>query len=188
MNRHISWRHAIPILSVTTLCAVLALRTVPAVRASDGVVASASGGGHYNFVPIGGLAQFAFTAEAHDDGSASGEFHHTAMLNGQSIDFHAQVTCLSVDTADGRAWIGGVITQNRSESPDFQQAIHQPGQDIWFRVLDSGEGHNAAADRTTFVGFRGSGGIDTSAQYCAARIWPAGNARTWEVTGNVQVK
>src|ERR1051326_1279459 len=172
MNRNIFWRRRVAIVIPAAICIALAARNVPAVRASDGVVARASGGGHYDFIPIGGPVQFAFSAVAHDDGSASGDFHHSAILDGQSIDFHARVTCLSVDTTDGRAWIGGVITENRSESPDFQQAIHQPGQDIWFRVLDSGEGHNAEADRTTFVGFKGGGGIDTSAQYCAARIWP----------------
>ena len=57
-----------------------------------------------------------------------------------------------------------------------------------FRVLDSGEGKNASPDRTTFVGFKGGGGINTSPEYCAARIWPAGDARTWAVTGNVQVR
>ena len=188
MNRNILSRQGIAIAIAAAICVALAARSIPAVRASDGIIARASGGGHYDFVPVGGPAQFAFSAVAHDDGSASGEFHHTATLNGQSIDFHAQVTCLSVDAANGRAWIGGVITENRSESPDFQQDIHQPGQDIWFRVLDSGQGHNAAADRTTFTGFKGGGGIDTSAQYCAARIWPDGNARTWQVTGNVQVE
>jgi hypothetical protein len=110
------------------------------------------------------------------------------MLDGQTIDFHASVTCLSVDLENGRAWIGGVITQNNSTDPDFQGDIYQPGQDIWFRVLDSGNGQNAPGDRTTFVGFKGSAGFDTSAAYCAGRPWPADNARTWEVTGNVQVK
>lgn len=188
MNRNISRRAGIAIAVPAAICIGLATRSIPAVRAGDGVTARASGGGHYDFVPTGGPAQFAFSAVAHDDGRASGEFHHTAMLNDLSIDFHGEVTCLSFDTANGRAWIGGVITENRSESPDYQQAINQPGQDIWFRVLDAGEGNNREPGRTTFVGFKGSGGIDTSAQYCAARIWPDGNARTWQVTGNVQVQ
>jgi hypothetical protein len=175
---------AVAIPAALCLVAVTRSRSV----AASGVTAQASGGGHYDFIPIGGPAQFSFTAVAHADGSASGEFHHSAILNGQTIDFHAEVTCMSVDLDNGRAWIGGVVTQNNSTDPDYQQDIYQPGQDIWFRVLDSGQGSNAPADRITFTGFKGGGGIDTSAQYCAARIWPDGNARTWEVTGNIQVR
>jgi hypothetical protein len=58
---------------------------------------------------------------------------------------------------------------------------------VWFRVLDGGEGHGAI-DRTTFLGFEGGGGTITSAEYCAARIWPVANARTHAVIqGNIQV-
>ena len=177
---------AVALAIPAALCIVAVTRSRSV--AASGVTAQASGGGHYDFIPIGGPAQFSFTAVAHADGSASGEFHHTAVVDGLTIDFHAAVTCMAVDLDHGRAWIGGVVTQNDSTDPDFQQDIHQPGQDIWFRVLDSGEGSNAPADRTTFTGFKGGGGIQTSAQYCAARIWPDGNARTWEVTGNVQVR
>jgi hypothetical protein len=95
------------------------------------------------------------------------------------------VTCLAVDAELGRAWVGGVITQNRSTNPAFTGSIHQVGHDIWFRVLDNGQGQDPA-DRTSFVGFEGI--IPTSEAYCEMRIWPDGNARTWPVTqGNIQV-
>ena len=57
------------------------------------------------------------------------------------------------------------------------------GRDIRFRVLDEPGG-----DRSTFVGFEGSAGFMTSAEYCAGQPWPAGNARTWPVvSGGITV-
>lgn len=186
MSRHRASRAAAAVAGTVAVLglalSVLAGRAV----ADRGVDSHASGGGHYllsGTVPV----QFAFSANAKEGGAASGRFHHKADSVG--VEFHGEVTCLAVDAATGRAWIGGVVTQNNSTNPAFQQAIHEPGRDIWFRVLDSGEGRHADDDRTTFVGFEGSAGLPTSAAYCAARPWPDGNARTWPVTsGNVQVK
>jgi hypothetical protein len=94
-----------------------------------------------------------------------------------------------MDPINRRAWIGGVITENLSEHPSFQTARHQPGHDIWFRVLDTGEGADAPPDRTTFTGFEGDLEIPTSAAYCAMQPWAEGDARTWPVTGgNIQVR
>jgi hypothetical protein len=151
----------------------------------DGL-AAATGGGHY---ALPGLdVQFAVSAVLHGDGRATGQFHHQADEgDGLFIDVSGEVTCLAVDPVNHRAWIGGVITRNTSTDPDLLMDIHQPGHDIWFRVLDAGEGAGAT-DRTTFTGFEGGGGIPTSAAYCAARLWPADNARTWPVTGNVSVR
>ena len=146
---------------------------------------AATGGGHYL---IGGAldVQFGFAAIEHADGHFSGAFHHTTDDGLGSVDFDARVTCLAVDEELGRAWIGGVIVANRSTSPDFQAEIHQPGHDIWFRVLDGGKGRNNQESRTTFVGFEGA--IPSSAAYCESRPWPADNARTWPVTnGTVTV-
>jgi hypothetical protein len=146
--------------------------------------AKATGGGHY-FLQNAFDVQFAFVAVQQSDGQFSGVFHHSLEDSTGTIDFDARVTCMAVDKDFGRAWIGGVIVSNKSTSPGFQTDIHQPGHDIWFRVLDGGEGDNTE-DRTTFVGFEGV--IPSSAVYCATRPWPDGNARTWPVTqGNVQV-
>ena len=147
--------------------------------------ATATGGGHYL---IGGTVdvQFGFAAVQHADGQFSGVFHHTTDDGLGSVDFDGRVTCLAVDEELGRAWIGGAIIANRSTSPDFQAEIHQPGHDIWFRVLDGGEGQDNPESRTTFVGFEGA--IPSSAVYCETRPWPEDNARTWPVTkGNVTV-
>lgn len=61
------------------------------------------------------------------------------------------------------------------------------GRDVWFRVVDHGEGESAA-DRTTVFGFEGAAGFVTSADFCAGRPWAANDARTWAVVeGNLQV-
>ncbi len=149
--------------------------------------ARASGGGVLDF---GGglLVHFAFSAVQQGPGlQAKGNFNFSTELGGELIDFHARTTCLAVDAAAGRAWIGGVVTQNKSTHPGWTTSIHEPGDDIWFRVLDMGEG-SADPDRSTFVGFEGAGGIITSEEYCIARIWPDGNARTVpQSAGNIQV-
>ena len=154
---------------------------------NDGVTALATGGGHYL---IGGAIDvtFSLSAKQKDSGFATGQFRQSLVFQGLAVDFHGEVTCVSVDSVNHRAWIGGIVTQNNSEHPAFTGDRNQPGRDVWFRVLDSGEGQ-ADPDRTTFLGFEGSGGIITSEEYCAAAIWPDDNARTSPVTqGNIQVK
>ncbi|HEY2378304.1 MAG TPA: hypothetical protein VGH98_20165 [Gemmatimonadaceae bacterium] len=153
--------------------------------ASNDVVALATGGGHYLLAATYD-ARFAFSASAKADGSASGEFHQFVQFETGTFDVTGEVTCLTVDPANGRAWIGGKVKENRSTDPDYIVPITAPGQDVWFRVLDAGEG-GASVDRTTFYGFVGS--FASSAEYCAAQSWPADNARTYPVTaGNIQVR
>lgn len=156
--------------------------------AAGGVLGFTSGGGHFD---AGVDVQFAFTALQTDaDGTGAGNARHSAVLGGLLIEFHTRVTCVTFDAANNRAWIAGVITRNASEHPSFTGAIHQVGRDIWFRVVDYGEGRVAPQpDRSTFVGFEGSAGIITSAEYCAARLWPDNDERTSPVTaGNLQVQ
>ena len=171
------------LVSPVLLLAVLSGPTATTTAGTN--IASTTGGGHY-FLQGAFDVQFAFVAIQHGDGGFSGVFHHSTEDETGKIDFDARVTCLAVDKELGRAWIGGVIVANRSTSPNFQAEIHQPGHDIWFRVLDGGEGKDNQESRTTFVGFEGI--IPSSAAYCATRPWPAGNARTWPVTeGTVTV-
>ena len=162
-----------------SLAAVMAPGLGARARMGDGVTAHVTGGGHYALLNAFDT-QFAFSAIQHGDGRASGRFHQRVELPTGTVEFRAQVTCLAVDPVLRRAWIGGVIVSNDSTDPAFTTPIHQPGHDIWFRVLDNGQGHDAA-DRTTFVGFEGV--IPSSASYCEQRIWPDGDARTWPVTG-----
>ena len=167
-----------------------------------GPVAQATGGGQYTLTVLEAAfgvtfpGKFSFGATQFANGRANGQLRYTldlgdginGVLAGGVIDFHGRVTCVSVDLANGRAWIGGVITQNKSTQPFYRDdATTQVGKDIWFRVLDTGEGQSPP-DRTTFVGFEGNAGIITSQEYCDAQIWPDDNARTNPVSqGNIQV-
>jgi hypothetical protein len=145
-----------------------------------------TGGGHYFITTLGLEMQFGFSAILNQDGGASGSFHHQGTLDGLAIAFHGSVTCVSFDPDNHRAWIGGVITANRSEHPSFLTTVHEVGHDIWFRVLDTGPGQAGdTPDRTTFVGFEGV--IASSQEYCDTMPWPADNARTWPVAGNLTV-
>lgn len=159
--------------------------------AKGAVEAATSGGGQAVLPPGFSELKFSFTATALANGKAVGQFRQVYVSGGGRVDFQGRVTCMSVDAANGRAWIGGVITKNNSTNPATMTAIHQVGEDVWFRVLDDGEG-NGAVDRTTVFGFKGGLGIDTSAEYCALMLWnPAndGTAGTWPVvSGNIQVR
>jgi len=151
------------------------------------VAASATGGGHYliaGFIDV----KFSLSAKEKEDGTALGQFRQSLVFQDLGIDFHGEVTCVTVDAENGRAWIGAIITQNNSEHPFYTTERTQPGRDVWFRVLDSGEGQSEP-DRTTFLGFEGDGDIITSEDYCDLAIWPDDNARTSPVTqGDIQVR
>lgn len=164
----------------------------PAARLSEAgenaVVLSSSGGGHY-FLQNAFDVQFAYTAKRHGDGRVQGEFHESLIVDGETVAFRGDVICMALDPVNHRAWIGAVITENTSTHPDFHQWYHQPGEDVWFRVVDYGEGSAAPPDRKTFMGFENTPGIPSSEVYCQLQIWPADDARTWPVTeGNIQVK
>ena len=155
--------------------------------AADGT-ASAKGHGEYALDGTSGV-QFSFNAERHQDGTADGQFRQETSDDAGTIDIQGTVTCLSVDPIFGRAWIGGVVKRNASTDPSYAlDPTTQPGQDVWFRVLDSDPATGAGDDRSTFLGFAGSAGFLTSAAYCAGRPWPADNARTHAVTkGDIEV-
>lgn len=151
---------------------------------SQGVQLKATGGGHYT-IPGDIDLGFAFSALVLGDGSAKGNFRHHGIADGELIDFNADVTCLSVDSVNHRAWIGGVITENRSTHPQFTTPVHQVGHDIWFRVQDNGPGQSdATTDVTTIVGFE-SPAIPSSIFYCTTQPWRTNNV--WPVRGNLTV-
>ena len=143
--------------------------TGPSLAVAAGVEESVSGGGQF-FHPVFGTVTLAFTAVRHADGSVTGRFQQQQFDVGFS--YKGTVTCFAIDPVNRRAWIGGVLTQTTDPDP-----ITEVGDDAWFRVLDVANG--AGPDRSTFLGFEGGGGIITSGEYCAARIWPDDNARTW---------
>lgn len=116
--------------------------------------------------------RFNFSAIGFPSGAGVGHLHFKAELGGLPVEFIGKVTCLAVDAANKRAWVGGKVIKNKSEHPNFTTPIHQPGRDVWFRMADISKPRKGDPDRLTFLGFEGGGGIITSAEYCAARIWP----------------
>jgi hypothetical protein len=120
-------------------------------------------------------------ANRHADGRVSGTFFQDQHDLG--FVYRGEVTCFAIDQVNQRAWIAGVLT--RSNDPD---PVTEVGDDVWFRVLDVGKG-STELDRSTFFGFdQGVPPFDTSANYCAARPWPDGNARTWPVvSGDIKI-
>ena len=156
---------------------------------NNGIVASATGGGEIDLsTALVGNAKFSFSAIQHADGSASGRFHSVRETSAGVFDVKGEVTCVSVDPVNHRAWIGGKVTQNNSTIPAFLTSIHEVGDDVWFRVVDYGEGSGDPADRSSTYGFEGAAGFITSAAYCAGQPWPDLDARTFPLSaGNIQV-
>jgi hypothetical protein len=147
--------------------------------AEAGIGELVTGGGQFEH-PVFGTVTFSFTAVRQADGSVSGRFQQHQFDLG--FTYEGDVTCFAVDPVNHRAWIGGVLTQSNDPDP-----VTEVGDDAWFRVLDLGSS-NVGPDRSTFLGFEGAAGIITSAEYCAAKIWPDDNARTWPVEqGNIVI-
>ena len=95
----------------------------------QGVVTRATGGGRYLLASLYDV-QFSFSAVERADGSAAGSFHQSFVADGLLIEFYGEVTCVSVDPVNHRAWIGGRVVANNSQDPAFQTPIHQPGRDV----------------------------------------------------------
>jgi hypothetical protein len=151
---------------------------------SQGVQFRATGGGTYT-IPGDIELKFAFSALRLPNGRAEGNFLHRGFAEGLLIHFKAEVTCMSVDAVNHRAWIGGVITENRSTHPQFTTTVHQVGHDIWFRVQDNdATGPTTTPDVTTIVGFE-MPTIPSSQFYCDTMPWRSNNV--WPVQGNVTV-
>lgn len=95
-----------------------------------GVVASATGSGHYT--SGGELRTLAFTATRRADGTVNGEYQ----VNIHAIDayFHVAVTCLSA--RNDTAWIAGIITGT-------DHPVIREGTVSYFWAVDGGEGHGA---------------------------------------------
>jgi hypothetical protein len=159
---------------------------------ANGVTARASGGGHFHNPAFGVDVQFAFTAVQRDpSGDATGNFHFSATsLTGQAIDVHGSITCVTTDPENPRrAWMGGVITKNKSEHPVFTGETSQVGRDAWFRVVDYGEGANATqADRATMIFFEPAGGFTSAEGFCQSQLWfPDDRLTNALLNGNIQV-
>lgn len=180
---------ALPVLACETPAPSELIAARSSANLSREVLASTTGGGQAVLPPGFSQLRFAFNAKLHADGSASGQFRQFYESSAGTVDFHGEVTCVTFDPVNRRAWVGGVVTQNKSTDPAARTAIHQVGKDAWFRVVDGGEGEGVPEDRTTVLGFEGAAGLATSAQYCEAQLWFLNNRNAWPVVaGNIQVR
>jgi hypothetical protein len=145
-----------------------------------GIEEKVTGGGQFVH-PVFGAVTFSFSAKRDRDGLVKGVLFQNQHDLG--FQYGGVVTCFAVDQVNHRAWIGGVLTSSNDPDP-----VTEVGDDVWFRVLDLGEGITDP-DRSTFFGFdQGAPPFDTSENYCAARPWPDDNARTWPVVaGNIKI-
>jgi hypothetical protein len=147
-----------------------------------------NGSGQFLFAGTADV-MFDFNAVQAGNGNAAGGFFQSFVFGGLLIEFRGRVTCVSTEPDTGRAWIGGIVIENNSTHPQFTTDRTQVGRDIWFRVVDYGEGAGAPADRSTIMGFSGDRDIITSAEYCATQPWVDGDVATHPVIeGNIQVR
>jgi hypothetical protein len=165
-------------ISIATVV-VLALAAASFAAAGGGkVVASASGGSHLTLHNVFGLTTlevktFTFDAKQRSDGTSDGHWHYKDVEDGVTWNVDGPVTCTTI--VGNHAWVGGTI--EHSSDPSYT------GLDMWFQVIDNGEGHNAPPDITTLIGV----GVAGQAQaYCNAANPPR---FPWPVEhGNIQVR
>ena len=160
----------------------VALFAIPVASASEGgPVVSASGGVHWT-IPMPNAfgvevvnQPLAFTARKYADGTVRGQFEYHQIVEGESFNFHVQVTCMNVYDGN-RAKIGGVITRSND-------ATLPPGTFAWFQVFDNGEGANDPPDQSSLIGF---GTEAANEAFCNSPNLP--RFGPWDVGGNVQVR
>jgi len=167
---------------VLAVIGIAALVVVPAAASADaGPVASASGGVHWTIElpnPFGvevGNQPLAFNAKKYADGTVEGQFEYHQVVEGESFNFHVEVTCMNVYDGN-RAKIGGVIRV--SNDPTLP-----PGNFAWFQVFDNGEGAEVPPDQSSLIGF---GNEAANEAFCASPNLP--RFGPWDVQGNVQVR
>lgn len=148
-------------------------------QAPFGVAVTLEGGGQFE-IPGGILVPFYYNAVKWLDGTAGGQFEVIRPDTG--FVYRGVVTCMTVDSVNSRAWVGGYTTYSNDPAE-----VAKPGGAVWFRVVDYGF-TQSKPDRTTVFGFKGAAGFQTSDEYCAGKPWPDDDARTWPVTrGSIQI-
>jgi len=153
----------------------------PRLASGSQVVTQVVGSGHVmrNLGAGDELTTFSYSALGRADGSASGQFQY----NFRAADFsmHGTVSCVSI--AGNQGWVGGNITQIHSGDPADQALV---GTEVWWRVIDNGQGAGALPDQTTSLLLARRGGTITSESWCRDQP-PLAPARD-VLHGNIQVK
>ena len=149
--------------------------------AASPVVAQVMGSGHVlrNLTGDDELTTFSYSAVARADGTAQGEYEY----HFRAADFfiHGTVTCATVSGNAG--WVGGVIDSIVSADPADQSLV---GTEIWWRVVDNGEGANRPPDQTTSLLFAVQGLPITAASWC--RDQNVRGVLRDVLNGNIQVR
>jgi hypothetical protein len=165
-------------LWITGVVALGATLCLMGSASADGNGASATGGSHLVAHDVFGLQtlelqNFGFNAKAGSDGSADGWFTYRDVEDGAPFTANGPVTCLTVIGHD--AWVGATI--HGSNDPTLV------GLGAWWHVTDGGEGTNAPADVTTFLGV---GSLDATVAFCSTH--PAYRFPFAIDGGNIQVQ
>ena len=154
---------------------------VKASGSASPVVAQIMGSGHVlrNLTGEDELTTFSYSAVARADGTAQGEYQYDF----RAADFfiHGTVTCASKSGNAG--WVGGVIDGIVSGDPADQALV---GTEIWWRVVDNGEGANTVADLTSSLLFAIPGLPITAESWC--RNQDVRGVMRDVVNGNIQVR
>ena len=168
-------------VSVEPLAYAGAAATSSPSAAASPVIARIMGSGHLmrNLTGEDELTTFSYSAIARADGTAAGEYQY----HFRAADFfiHGTVTCASVSGNAG--WVGGLIDKVVSGDPADQALV---GTEIWWRVVDNGEGANDAADQTTSLLFAIPGLPITAESWC--RNQDVRGVMRPVLNGNIQVR
>jgi hypothetical protein len=154
-------------LALLAFLALAGYRGGPVAQAANGggVLESTTGSGHFTG-SNGEIVSFAHNAVKHADGTVTGNY----VIHLRSLDatFRGPVTCLAV--VGNHAWAGGIAEEVTSDNPNLAAL---EGQEMWFQVIDNGEGANDPPDITTSIGVTPVGGPAGQAQaYCDAMPQP----------------
>ena len=170
----LSWKACPVVLVALVACSDASVPVAPLAGTAallnngNGVVVQAMGAGVVDFNPAGdvGDGTFQFVAIERADGTVTGHFFQSRVRATGLVEFYGDVTCVTIDpNFPGRARIGGIVTVNNSTDPAFLTTNHEVGDDVWFRVEDSGNGTGTGQKSTTY-GFKPTL-VNTSAEYCA---------------------
>jgi hypothetical protein len=145
-------------MRLTALASLLVALTLTGAAAAVGPSSSATGGSHLTVHNVFGLQtlvlqSFGFNARV-KHGQADGWFNYHEVDDGALFSADGPVTCLTVIGHD--AWIGATIEHSNDPTT--------VGLGAWWHVTDNGEGANAPADITTFLGI---GTQEQTQDFCA---------------------
>lgn len=151
--------------------------------AGANVAASASGGANWTLTvdlgdgPIDVDQVLAFNAQHSTDGDVKGRlvYHQTAF--GETLSFHADVSCIGVYDGN-RGKFGGPVTKSND-------ATVPVGTFIWFHVIDGGQGAGASPDFSTGSGF---GDEAANQEFCDSPALPDPTFLAEVTSGNIKVR